>query len=129
MLKALSPRSIAPPFSRYAHAVEAAAGTRLLFVSGQVGILPDGRMCESEEEQHSQAWHNVLAVLAEAGMGPKDIIEVTVYITSRSGIPLFRAARDKALEGREVATTLLVVAGLAGVDWKVEIAAIAGKSG
>lgn len=128
MLKSLIPKSIAPPFSRYAHAVEASADTRLLFVSGQVGILPDGRMCESEEEQHAQAWRNLLAVLAEAGMGPEDLIEVTVYITSRSGVPLFRAARDKALDGREVATTLLIVAGLAGIDWKVEISAVAGKS-
>lgn len=128
MLKSLIPKSIAAPFSRYAHAVEASADTRLLFVSGQVGIKPDGTMCESEEEQHAQAWRNLLAVLDAAGMGPQDLIEVTVYITTRSGVPLFRAARDKALDGREVATTLLIVAGLAGIDWKVEISAIAGKS-
>lgn len=128
MLRKLNPGSIAPPFSRYAHAVEASAGTRLLFISGQVGITPDGRMCETEEEQHAQAWRNLLAVLADAGMGPDDLIEVTVYITTRSGVPIFRATRDKMLDGREVATTLLIVAGLAGIDWKVEISAIAGKA-
>lgn len=129
MLKPIIPKSIAPPFSRYAHAVEVEAGTRLLVISGQVGIRPDGTMCETEEEQHAQAWRNISAVLAEAGMAVDDLIEVTVYITSRSGVPLFRAARDAALAGREVATTLLIVSGLAGIDWKVEISAIAGRRG
>ena len=127
MLKSLVPKSVAPPFSRYAHAVEVPSGTRLLYISGQVGNTPDGKLFESEEEQHAQAWRNIMAILADAGMSAEDLIEVTVYITSRSGVPLFRAARDKALNGREVATTLLIVAGLAGIDWKVEISAVAGK--
>lgn len=127
MLKSIVPQSVAPPFSRYAHAVEVPPGTRLLYISGQVGNTPDGKLLDSEEDQHAQAWRNIMAILADAGMSAADLIEVTVYITSRSGVPLFRAARDKALNGREVATTLLIVAGLAGIDWKVEISAVAGK--
>lgn len=129
MPKPINPKSIAPPFSKYAHAVEVEAGTRLLFVSGQVGIMPDGRMAPTEEAQHEQAWKNVLAVLAEAGMGHEDLIEVTVLVTGRSGVPLFRAARDRALAGHEAATTLHIVAGLASPDWLVEIAVVAGKRG
>jgi len=129
MPKTITPASIAPPFSKYAHAVEVAAGSRLLFISGQVGIRPDGTMCETEEEQHEQAWRNLSAVLTEAGLGLDDLIEITVYVTSRSGVPIFRATRDRMLAGRLVATTLVIAAGLAGVDWKVEISAVAGRSG
>jgi 2-iminobutanoate/2-iminopropanoate deaminase len=128
MPRPINPKSIAPPFSKYAHAVEVAAGTRLLFVSGQVGIMADGRMAPTEEGQHEQAWKNVLTVLAEAGMTARDIVEVTVLITGRSGVPLFRAARDRALAGHEAATTLHIVAGLAGPDWLVEITVVAGQS-
>jgi enamine deaminase RidA (YjgF/YER057c/UK114 family) len=128
MPKTITPTDIAPPFSKYAHAIEVDAGSRLLFVSGQVGIRPDGTMCETEEEQHEQAWRNLAAVLGAAGLGLDDLVEVTVYVTGRSGVPVFRATRDRMLAGRLVATTLVIAAGLAGVDWKVEIAAVAAKS-
>ena len=128
MLRSFNPKSISPPFSKYAHAVEVTAGTRLLFVAGQVGIMPDGSMATTEEAQHEQAWKNVLTVLSEAGMTAQDIVEVTVLITNRSGVPLFRAARDRALGGHLAATTLHIVAGLASPDWLVEIAVVAGKS-
>lgn len=107
--------------------MEANAGSRLLFISGQVGARPDGTMCPSEEEQHEQAWRNLVAVLREAGYGLKDLIEVTVYVTGRSGVPLFRATRDRMLDGHLVATTLVIAAGLASPDWLVEISAIAAK--
>ncbi len=127
MPKTINPSTIAPPFSKYAHAIEVGAGSRLLHISGQVGVKPDGAMCETEQEQHEQAWRNLLAVLREAGYSPKDLIEVTVYVTGRSGVPLFRATRDRVLEGHLVATTLVIAAGLASPEWQVEIAAVAAK--
>ena len=128
MPKPINPTGIAPPFSRYAHAVETEPGARLLFISGQVGIRPDGTMCETEAAQHEQAWRNLFAVLAEAGLGARDLVEVTVYVTGRSGVPIFRATRDRMLDGHLVATTLVIAAGLAGVDWMVEISAVAARS-
>ena len=128
MPKTFNPKAIAPPFSKYAHGIEAVAGTRLLFVSGQAGVRPDGTLPLDEKEQHDAAWQNVLAVLADAGMTHEDLLEVTVYITTRSGVPLYRASRDTALKGHLCASTLVLVAGLAHPDWKVEISAIAGKS-
>jgi enamine deaminase RidA (YjgF/YER057c/UK114 family) len=37
MLRSYNPDAVAPPFSRYSHAVETPAGARWLHVSGQVG--------------------------------------------------------------------------------------------
>lgn len=42
MLKPHNPTTIAPPFSNYAHGVEVPAGARWLYVSGQLGVAPDG---------------------------------------------------------------------------------------
>ena len=43
MNKALNPAHIAPPYKdRYSHAIEVSADSRMVFVSGTVGVKPDG---------------------------------------------------------------------------------------
>ena len=37
-----TPDTIAAPFGPYSHAVEVPQGSRLLYISGEVGVLPDG---------------------------------------------------------------------------------------
>ena len=39
-----TPASVAAPFGPYSHAVEVPEGSRLLYISGEVGVLPDGRV-------------------------------------------------------------------------------------
>ena len=46
MLKHYKPDSVAPPFSRFSHAVEVPAGARWLHISGQIGVKPDGTIAE-----------------------------------------------------------------------------------
>ena len=41
-----SPAGIRPPFGRYSHVVEAIGASRLVFVSGQLGMRPDGTVPE-----------------------------------------------------------------------------------
>jgi 2-iminobutanoate/2-iminopropanoate deaminase len=113
------------PFSQYSQAMRVSAGKDLVFVSGQVGVDLEGNLADSEKGQHKQCWRNVLAILADQGLGPKDIIEMTVYITTQDGVPLYREVRDEMLQGHEAASTLLVISGLANPDWLVEIAVIA----
>ena len=115
MLKQFNPKAVAPPFSRYSHGIEAPAAARWLYISGQVGVTPQGKVAEGAEAQIEQAWRNVLSVLEAAGMGPRDLVKV----------PTARTVRDRMLEGAEPASTLLFVAGLASPDWLVEIEAIA----
>jgi 2-iminobutanoate/2-iminopropanoate deaminase len=95
------------------------------FVSGQVGVDINGHLADSERAQHVQAWHNVLAILADQGLGPHDIVEITVYITNSDGVPLYREVRDEMMAGHEPASTLLIISGLANPDWVVEVAVIA----
>ena len=117
--------SIAPPFSAYSHAVEVPPGLRSLQVSGQVGVAPDGTLPESFTAQCEQAFHNLFAILEEAGMGLDDVVKLGVFLTRSGDVAGYRDVRDRLLEGRRPASTLLVVAGLANPRWLVEIELVA----
>jgi enamine deaminase RidA (YjgF/YER057c/UK114 family) len=121
------PDSIAPPFSNYAHGVEAPGAARWLHISGQVGVKPDGALAEGAEAQMEQAWRNLLAILTEAGMGPENLVKVTSLLTRREDVVLSRQVRERMLGGAQTAATLMIVAGLAHPDWVVEIEAVAAK--
>lgn len=111
--------------SRYSQAVESAPGLRLLHLSGQVGLAPDGTLAPSAGAQHDQCWANVLGLLAAADMGPEHLVRVNAYLVGADQIPLYREARDRALGAARPASTVVLVAGLAGPDWVVEIEAVA----
>ena len=125
MIRPISTSNAPKPFSRYSQAREVAAGSRLVYVSGHVGVDLDGKLAATEEGEHEQAWRNVLAILDSAGLGPHDIVEVTAYVTSQAGVPIYRKVRDRMLEGAEPASTLLVISGLADPNWHVEIQVVA----
>ena len=128
MLTRHNPDAIAPTFSAYSHGVEVAPGARWLHISGQVGVLPDGGLADGPVGQMEQTWSNVLAVLADADMGPHDLVKVTCFITRAEDVGLFRQVRDSLLEGAQPASTLVIVSGLAHPDWLVEIEAIAASA-
>jgi enamine deaminase RidA (YjgF/YER057c/UK114 family) len=125
MLKVHNPRTVAAPFSRYSHGVEATAAARWLHISGQVGVAPDGTVRRGAEAQIEQAWRNVLAILETAGMRPRNLVKVTTFLTDRAHLQTSREIRDRMLQGAEPASTLLIVSGLASAEWLVEIEAMA----
>jgi 2-iminobutanoate/2-iminopropanoate deaminase len=57
----------------------------LVFVSGQLGVAPDGTLVgETIEEQAEQAFANIRAILEAAGSSLERIVKTTVYLTSLS---------------------------------------------
>src|ERR1700693_2435462 len=60
-----TPASVAAPFGPYSHAVEVPEGSRLLYISGEVGVLPDGTVPETIEAQAEVCWRNIVAILAD----------------------------------------------------------------
>ena len=42
--RSMNPETIAPPLGSYSHAVEVPEGSKVLFISGQVGIDADGNV-------------------------------------------------------------------------------------
>lgn len=125
MIRTIFTTEAPKPFSRYSQAIEAPGGARHVFVSGQVGVGLDGVLPGTEEGEHEQAWANVLAILNAEGLGPRDIVKVTAYVTGQAGVAIYRKVRDRMLAGAEPASTLLIVSGLADPKWRVEIEVVA----
>lgn len=126
-----SPATVAPPFSSYSHSVEVPPNARWVHISGQVGVRPDGGLPTGMAGQCAQAWHNVLAVLDDAGMTNRDLVKVSVFLTSGTpeDVAAYREARDEAIgTDTRPASTLLIVKALAHPDWQVEIEAIAARA-
>ena len=122
-----NPKTVAAPAATYVHGLEVPANARLFFVAGQTGMRPDGSIPESIEEQSDQAWKNVSAILAEAGMGIGDLVKVTSFVTKAENLRKYGAVRDKHLGDHRPTTTLLVVSALARPEYLVEVEAIAAK--
>ena len=127
MIRSHNPPSIAAPMALYVHANEVPANARWLFVSGQVGAHPDGRVGASALEQTEIIWHNIEAILASAGMGLRDIVKVTTYSISADHLPALKDVRDRMLQGHLPASTLLIVNALARPEWLVEVEVYAAR--
>lgn len=109
----------------YTHAIDVRNADRWLVISGQVGMALDGTVPETGGGQIDQAFANLRAVLEANEMTAINIVKLTVFLTDRSSIGAFRAARTALLGEHAPASTLLLVAGLADPRFVVEIEAIA----
>ena len=127
MNKLHNPETVAAPFSTYSHAVESTQNCHVLFISGQVGVNPDGSMAEDIEAQTESALKNVREALKSASMDFEDITRLNTYLVNREDIGKVRGIRESMLGDARPASTLVLVAGLASEDWLVEIEAIAAK--
>ncbi len=99
-----------------------------VYVSGQVGISPDGSIPADAETQIVNAFERLKLVLAAADCDMGDVVELVTY---HVGLQAHRAAFFE-LKGRYIkepfpAWTMVEVAGLARPDFLIEIKAIAYK--
>jgi enamine deaminase RidA (YjgF/YER057c/UK114 family) len=117
------------PAPSYQHVALVTGPGKRLVMSGQVGTRPDGTTPEDGPGQIEQALANLLAHLAGQGMGPKDIVKMTVFLTDPALIPALREKRTAVMQGVAPASTLLIVAGLAAPHWVVEIECEAFQAG
>lgn len=113
---------------KYSHGAEVPQGARFLYVSGQVGVDSRGKLQPTFEKQAVQVWKNIGQVLKAGGMGYKDIVKITSFLTDSRFIPANRAARDQFISEPYPASTLLIVQGLADPSMLVEIEVVAAKA-
>jgi 2-iminobutanoate/2-iminopropanoate deaminase len=121
-----NPAAVHAPSSGYSMGLEFSQHRRLLFISGQVPEKPDGSVPEGFEAQCEQAWRNVIAVLAAAGLGVEHLVKINTFLTDRSQVVANRAIRRKMLQGNEPASTVMVAETVDG-KWLLEIEAIAAE--
>ena len=126
-MKSLTPETIAPPFAAYSHGVEVPAGMRLVFTSGQLAVDAEGHTPEGAEAQAELCFANVAAILGESGAGPADVVRINAFVTDRTHMPGYMAARDKWLAGVErlPASTLVIVSGFTRPEFVVEVEVVA----
>lgn len=108
----------------YAHALDVRGASRLLFVSGTMGLEADGTPGAGLDRQLELVWSNIRAILGSAGLTVDDIVRVTSYLRDASYADANAAARVAALGGRIVPTTAIVVQTLVS-EWLVEVEVIA----
>lgn len=108
----------------YVHAMEVRGAERLLFISGTMGLDPDGEPGATLAEQLDLIWSNLRAILASAGMTVDNIVRLTSYLRDPAYADANAAARVAALGGRAVPTTAIVVQTLVS-EWLVEIEVVA----
>lgn len=58
-IRKMNPPDVARPVAPYSHVAEVPAGTRMLFLAGQVGYRSDGTLAAGVEEQAVQALENI----------------------------------------------------------------------
>ncbi|WP_455825945.1 RidA family protein [Pseudomonas graminis] len=73
------------------HYSQALAHGGVLYVSGQLPVRANGEHSSDQpfEVQASIALDNLVAILAAAGLGPHDLLKVTVYVVGIEHWPAF----------------------------------------
>lgn len=120
-----APGVFASPF--YSQIAETVGAARIVHISGQVGVAPDGTPADGFEAQTRLAFDSLAAQLAAVGLALTDVVKLTTIITDQANVATFREVRNAVLGGHRPTSTLLV-AGLADPRWLVEIEAVAAAS-
>jgi enamine deaminase RidA (YjgF/YER057c/UK114 family) len=128
MHKVLQPESWPRP-SGYANGIVAQGAA--IFLGGQIGWDEHGRFAEGLPAQVEQALSNILAVLAEAGAEPADIVRLVWYVTDvalyRSSLKPIGAAYRRVMGRHFPVMSVVEVKGLVEPAALVEIEATAMK--
>lgn len=103
--------------------------SRFVFVSGQLGIDGDGNVPPDAAGQAQVAFDNIAAILGEAGMGLKDVVKLSAFVTGREHMRGYMDVRNALFEEPYPASTLMIVSGFTREEFVVEIEAIAASPG
>jgi 2-iminobutanoate/2-iminopropanoate deaminase len=110
----------------YSHVVEASAPGRTIYIAGQVGVAPDGKIATDFRGQVAQCFENLKAALAAAGAGFEHVVKTTNYFIDIGQITIFREVRDRYIDTKAPpASTAVQVTKLAAPEFLFEIEAIA----
>ena len=120
-----SPDTIArqPGFSLV---VEATGPGRTVYIAGQLGLTPDGKLPPDFRGQAVQAFENLKAALAAVGAGFGDVVKTTNYLTDIRHLGVYREVRDGYVNTKAPpASTTVAISQLAREGALFEVEAIA----
>ncbi|CAN7225040.1 RidA family protein [Pseudorhodoferax sp. LjRoot39] len=102
----------------------AVAWDRLVFVSGQVPMTPDGPAAPDIVGQTHATLDHIERILVEAGCTLEDVVKTTVWLTDAVDYPAFNAAYAERFPAEQAPARSTVIAGLIA-PVKLEIEAVA----
>jgi enamine deaminase RidA (YjgF/YER057c/UK114 family) len=123
-----NPAGVHAPLGLYSHTVSVPEGTELIFLSGQLGVRPDGSTPTTMEEQADQVFANIIALLKGHGLEATSIVKLTTFMVAGHSGDAVRAARLKHLGSHRPASTAVFVSQLVDSAWFVEVEAVAAKA-
>lgn len=116
--------TIPPLGGGYSNALQISDFKRIVFVSGQVPMEPDGTVPDGFTAQCRRAWRNVEAQLEAAGMTLQNIVKVTTFLGDRAYGKDNRVVRKEFLGDLNPALTT-IVCDIFDAAWLLEIEVIA----
>ena len=121
--------STMPPTRGYTHVVETVSPSRTIYLSGQLGMTPDGQFAGAPDDfraQATQCFENLKAGLAAAGATFEHVVKVTNYFIDISHLPIYLEVRDRYVNTKAPpASTAVQIGKLAIPGALFEIEAIA----
>lgn len=125
MFKTFKPEGVGDPYGSYVHAIEAPAGSRLIFLSGQIPVRPDGTCPEGMEAQATVCWENIEGILRAAGLTNRHLVRTTQYLVDPTQYKTANEVRARFLGTHRTASVAVAVPALIEPAWLIEIDAIA----
>jgi enamine deaminase RidA (YjgF/YER057c/UK114 family) len=129
MLSFFNPDSVHAPLGLYSHTVVVPEHTTLVYISGQVGVRPDGSTPTTIAEQADQVFGNIILLLEAHGLTASSIVKLTTFMVHGHDGQAVRNARLRHLGGHRPASTAVYVSQLVDPAWFVEVEAIAARIG
>ncbi|MGL4608633.1 MAG: RidA family protein [Trueperaceae bacterium] len=122
-----NPKTVAPPDGQFSQCATVEAGTKLLFISGQVSRNQVGETVGVDDMtvQAEQVFQNLAAILHEYNATFAQVIKVTLFLTDIKRVDEVMAVRKKFYGDAAPASTLVAVAALGDPDWLLEIEMVA----
>lgn len=112
----------------YSHIAEVPAGSRMIFIAGQVALDKAGNLVGAGDlaAQTRQVFENLQLALADVGSTFADVVKMNIYMVDAGQSATLREVRDRFVNtAAPPASTLVEVRRLFREDILVEIEAVA----
>ncbi len=90
-------------------------------VAGTAPVNSDGHVSTDAGVQARRCWEIALAALAELGGRPEDVIRTRHFIVDAEVVDAVSTVHGETFGDIRPASTMVLVAGLVDVRWKVEV--------
>ena len=125
-IRFINPEGLVRP-AAYTQLVEVAGGSRMLYVSGQLGTTSDGKLAGADfRAQAEQVFANLETALAAVGASFADVVKVSSFLADIAHLPILREVRARHLDAAALpASTTIAVSGFALPGALLEVEAVA----